>query len=97
MGKCPLRVGSTYYNYKDFHSIVLLAIVDGNYKFVAVVVGSYGREVDSGNFLKSVFGKIINSGNFNIPPSSALSETNISKYINIHTKPENCILGGCIA
>lgn len=46
--KCPQNAGSLFYNYKDFHSVVLLAIVDAHYKFVAIDVGSYGREGDAG-------------------------------------------------
>lgn len=45
---CPNGAGSSYFNYQNFHSIVMLAIVDGNYKFVAIDVGSYGREGDAG-------------------------------------------------
>lgn len=61
---CPKRSGSLYYNYKLFYSIVLLAVVDANYRFMYVDVGSYGKEGDSGILEKSEIGRCIASGNF---------------------------------
>ncbi|KAJ8977207.1 hypothetical protein NQ317_011218 [Molorchus minor] len=43
----------------EFYSVVMLAIVDADNKFVAVDIGSYGREGDAGIYLKSKFGQKI--------------------------------------
>lgn len=55
---------SLFHNYKHYFSIVLLAMVDAKYKFVAVDIGSFGKEGASGIFLKSNMGKQILIGTF---------------------------------
>lgn len=65
--KCPSNSGSLFFNYKTFYSVVLLAIVDAQYKYVAVDIGSYGREGDAGIFSKSNMGQQITNCDFHIP------------------------------
>lgn len=53
--KCPNKSGSSFFCYKHFFSIVLLAVVDPFYNFIIVDIGSYGRHSDSAIFENSSF------------------------------------------
>ncbi|KAL4104313.1 hypothetical protein QTP88_019614 [Uroleucon formosanum] len=75
--RCPNNSGSLYFNYKDYFSIVLMAMVDANYKFIAINVGSFGREGDSGIFVKSNMGQQILNFTFKFPQDCALPNTNL--------------------
>lgn len=66
--KKPNNAGSLFYNYKHFHSTVLLSVVDCDYKFVIVDIGSMGKNSDAGIFDRSVFGQQFKNGILNIPP-----------------------------
>lgn len=44
----PANSGSYFYNYKEYHSIVLLALVNADYEFIYVNVGCNGRVSDGG-------------------------------------------------
>lgn len=75
--KCPPHSGSQYFNYKKYHSIVLLAACDSNYVFSAVDVGAYGSQSDGGILKQSGFGNQILQGNINIPKTRKLPGTNV--------------------
>ena len=51
--KKPKRRGSEHYNYKDLFSLVLLGLVDTDYRFFWVDIGSSGSSSDAQIFYLS--------------------------------------------
>ena len=54
---CPKNGGSAYYNYKSFHSIILLAICDAKYCFTFIDIGGFGCTIDASILSNSLFGQ----------------------------------------
>lgn len=73
----PANSGSLYFNYKKTFSVVLLAFVDANYRFIAVDIGSYGKNSDGGIFANSNLGKSLDNEKLNVPEDRILPGTNI--------------------
>ncbi|XP_018405642.1 PREDICTED: putative nuclease HARBI1 isoform X1 [Cyphomyrmex costatus] len=71
--QCPNNAGSTYYNYKHAHSVVLMAICDAHYVFHFVDIGAYGRRSDGSIFNNSTIGKNFNTNSMNTPKPSAVA------------------------
>jgi DDE superfamily endonuclease len=69
---CPKHTGTEHYNYKNFFSNVLLAVVDADYKFVIVDIGAQGSMSDGGILANSSFGKELYEGKLPFPPSKLL-------------------------
>jgi hypothetical protein len=44
--QAPRNSGSLFFNYKKILSVILLALVDANYKFTIIDVGGYGKSSD---------------------------------------------------
>ena len=70
----PIRAGSTYYNYKKFFSMVLLALVDYKYNFTFIDVGAVGAESDAGVFAHSRLYQLFNNTTANLPPAEPLPD-----------------------
>ncbi|CAH1991371.1 unnamed protein product, partial [Acanthoscelides obtectus] len=73
--KCPANSGSMYYNYKGYYSIVLQALADAQYRFIAIEVG---KQSDGGIFSESTLYRRLKNGTFNMPADTELPQTNIN-------------------
>lgn len=65
--KKPPRSGTLNYNYKGFCSIVLMAIVDHEYKFIWASVGAPGSHSDGGIFKNSSLYAKLEEGRLGLP------------------------------
>lgn len=82
--KCPQRSGSMYFSYLKKFSIVLLAIVGPDYKFICIDVGGYGKNSDSGIFDESVMGRKFENEQFALPAAKSLpNQTATTPYVLI--------------
>ena len=63
----PKDNGFDFCNYKLLFSIVLLALVDYDYKFIYVDVGCLGRISDVGVYRNSSLCKVLSKGTLNLP------------------------------
>ncbi len=69
----PKKSGTTYYNYKGYFSVVLMALVDADYKFIWTQIGNNGAASDPQIYNASNLAQSINDGTVNFPPSEPLS------------------------
>ena len=70
--RCPAGGGSKYYSYKGFHSIVLLAVVDAEYKFLYIDVGAPGSGSDGGIFQHTPIRNALETGTVGLPADEPL-------------------------
>lgn len=73
--QAPPNSGSQYFCYKNTFSDVLLALADAHYNFIAVDVGSYGKNSDGGILNHSMLGKALEQNKLDIPEIAALPGT----------------------
>ena len=68
----PRNSGSLFFFFffKQTFSIVLLGVVDAKYRFVAAVIGSFGKKSDGGIFSSSQLGQRLENNTLNIPPET---------------------------
>ena len=68
----PPKSGSLFHNHMGYFSVVLLAVVDAENRFIAVDIGDLGSNSDGGIFSKSQFGKAFNENRLKIPNGRTL-------------------------
>ena len=69
---CPANGVSANYNYKQFHSLILLAVVDANYAFTYIDIGGKGASGDAQIWNDTLLKREIQEGNLKLSPPKPL-------------------------
>ena len=69
---CPPSAESLYYNYKGFYSLILLALVDAEYKFLFTNVGANGSCSDTTIFKECGLFRALQTGKLKLPEPEPL-------------------------
>ena len=75
--RAPDSSGTAFFNYKKSFSIVLMAVVDAEYKFTMIDVGQMGSVSDGGVWDHSDVGSGWNQDKVNTPPPQRLPGTDV--------------------
>ena len=70
--QAPKKSCSQFFNYKKTFSIILLALVDADSKFIIIQVGDFGRASDGGVFAHSALGRGMSEKTLNVPEDTPL-------------------------
>ena len=71
----PKLAGSHFHNYKKFYSMVLLGIVDAEYRFLYIDVGAVGAESDGGVWAKTKLSTMLEEQQAKLPTPTTLPNT----------------------
>ena len=71
--KCPSNTASLYFNYKGTFLLVLLTLVDVNYKFIYVDIDAFGRNSDGGIFSNAILAKAPSANKLKLPDDTPIA------------------------
>ncbi|RCN52702.1 hypothetical protein ANCCAN_01078 [Ancylostoma caninum] len=78
--KKPARSGSTFWNYQNYYSIILLALCDCDYRIMCFDIGAPGRAGDARVFRNSAAKRYLDRNDDLFPPTRNLGNVGAVQY-----------------